>query len=319
MSKILVITPVNHIPNVASGLAAIGQVDFLDDPSARELKSVLHDYDAIFTNPNKSKIFLGPEILKKAKKLKVICTASTGTNHIDLDYANKHGIEVLCLKEERKVINKISSTAEHAFSLMLSSIRNINAAHQSVLAGKWDYCPFVGKQLNCLNIGILGFGRLGKKFAKFANAFTDQITIFDPYKKVRNKNYTQVEDLSQLANDCDVISIHVHVTEETTGMIDSHFLERVKDSVLFVNTSRGEIVDEAAMVGFLKQNPQASLATDVLRDEIRNRDSSPLFKYAKSSDQVLITPHIGGMTIHAQAIAYNHAVELLKLNLGERN
>ena len=272
MNKILVITPVSHISHVASGLAEIGQVDFLDDPSSRELKSVLQDYDVIFTNPNKSKIFLGPEILNKAKNLKVICTASTGTNHIDLDYAKKRDIEVLCLKEERKVINKISSTAEHAFSLMLSSIRNINAAHQSVLAGQWDYFPFLGKQLNCLNVGILGFGRLGKKFAKYANAFTNQITIFDPYKKVRNKNYNQVEDLYELAANCDVISIHVHVTEETTGMINNRFLNHVKDSVLFVNTSRGEIVDEVAMVDFLKKTPQASLATDVLRDEIRNRD-----------------------------------------------
>lgn len=318
MPTILVITPVKHIPKVSQALEKLGHVKFVDDPSPLDLEASLENCDAIFTNPNKSKIYLGEELLTKASNLKAICTASTGTNHIDLEYAKQKNIEVLCLKDERDVIEKISSTAEHAFSLMLSSLRNIIPANRSVLEEKWDYFPFIGKQLNCLNVGVLGFGRLGQKFAKYAQAFTEMVTVYDPYKKTNNEYCTQVHDLCELAKVSDIISLHVHVTDETTGMIDENFLKYAKEDVLIVNTSRGEIVDEIAMVKFLKANPKATLATDVLRDEIRNRKNSPLLQFAKTSDQVLITPHIGGMTVHAQSIAYNHAVHLLKTFLNNK-
>lgn len=312
MPKILVITPVKHIPKVSHALDKLGQVEFIDDPSPLDLEVSLGKCDAIFTNPNKSRVYLGEELLTKASNLKVICTASTGTNHIDLEFAKQKNIEVLCLKDERDVIEKISSTAEHAFSLMLSSLRNIIPAHKSVLEDNWDYFPFIGKQLSCLNVGVLGFGRLGQKFAKYAKAFTETVTVYDPYKKIDNECFIPVHDICELAKKCDIISLHVHVSEETTGMIGQMFLKNAKKDVLLVNTSRGEILDEIAMVKFLKANPKATLATDVLRDEIRDRTNSPLLQFAKISDQVLITPHIGGMTMHAQSIAYNHAVNLLK-------
>ena len=118
--KILVITPVRHIKGVVPSLEDIGHTTYMDDPCLEEVLKIINDFDAIFTNPNKSKIFIGKELLDAAKNLKVICTASTGTNHIDKTYAFENDIKVLSLTEERKVISRISSTAEHAFTLTMA-------------------------------------------------------------------------------------------------------------------------------------------------------------------------------------------------------
>ncbi len=136
--------------------------------------------------------------------------------------------------------------------------------------------------------------------------------VFDPYKKVVQDGLEQVADLGTLLAAADVVALHVHVTDETTKMINRRYLAQMKPDVLLVNTSRGDVVDESDLVAFLEANPQAKVATDVLADEVRNRLGSPLLRHAQRTGQVIITPHIGGMTREAQEIAYGHAAYLLK-------
>jgi len=283
----------------------------MDDPSAEEVVSVIGDYDAIFTNPNKSKVFIGKEILDAAKSLKVICTASTGTNHIDKSYVAELGIPIIALTEERDVINRISSTAELAFSLTLASLRHVVKSHKAVLEGEWNYERYIGRQMNCLTIGSIGYGRLGSMYSKYCKAFDSRVLVYDPYKKVEDQKIEQVDNLKDLLKNSDVIAIHVHVTEETIGMMDKSCFDLMKKDVVLVNTARGDMVNEVDLVEFLKANSSARVATDVLSDEIRNRMNSPLLEYALDSDQVIITPHIGGMCREAQEIAYGHAAKLL--------
>jgi len=273
--------------------------------------SVIGDYDAIFTNPNKSKVFIGKEILDAAKSLKVICTASTGTNHIDKSYVAELGIPIIALTEERDVINRISSTAELAFSLTLASLRHVVKSHKAVLEGEWNYERYIGRQMNCLTIGSIGYGRLGSMYSKYCKAFDSRVLVYDPYKKVEDQKIEQVDNLKDLLKNSDVIAIHVHVTEETIGMMDKSCFDLMKKDVVLVNTARGDMVNEVDLVEFLKANSSARVATDVLSDEIRNRMNSPLLEYALDSDQVIITPHIGGMCREAQEIAYGHAAKLL--------
>jgi lactate dehydrogenase-like 2-hydroxyacid dehydrogenase len=309
--KILVITPIKHIKDIENQLNKIGDLTCIDDPDANLLAEIIHKYDAIFTNPNKSKVYLGRDILKLALNLKVICTASTGTNHIDKNYAAERNIKILSLTEERSIINKISSTAELAFALTMSKLRNINQACESVLNNEWDYEKFIGRQMNCLTIGVIGFGRLGSMYANYCASFGSNVLVFDPFKRIDGMSYKQVTNISELLKESDVISLHIHATKANEQFIDKKCIGMMKSDVLLINTSRGDIVDEEALVESLKENPNASVATDVLADEIRNRQSSPLLQYAKISNQILITPHIGGMTREAQEIAYGHAVSLL--------
>ena len=310
--KLLVITPTRHINGVNKKLESFANVTYLDDPLIDSVLVQIENFDALFTNPNKSKVYIGKELIDAGKNLQVICTASTGTNHIDKDYAAIKGVKIISLTDERDIINQISSTAEHAFALTLSSLRNIPNSYSSVLKGHWDYEKFIGRQMDKLTIGIVGYGRLGSIYSKYCLAFESKVLVYDPYKKVSNNKVQQVHNISTLLYQSDVISIHVHVTDQTKNMINQKWFNKMKSNVLIINTSRGDIIYEPDLVEFLSKNKSAKIATDVLADEIRNRNGSPLLQLASKSNQVIITPHIGGMTIEAQEIAYNHAVRLLK-------
>ncbi len=313
IKKILSITPISHIKNVKKELKKIGKLKILNDPTKNDVLKIVSNFDAIFTNPNKSKVFLGKSIMDKAVNLKVISTASTGTNHIDLNYAKKKKIKVLSLKKEKKTTNKISSTAEHALALTLASLRNITISNKSVLDGKWDYTKFIGNQIDQLTIGIIGYGRLGKKYANYCKSLTGNVIFFDPYTKTTSKKIKKINSIYKLSSISNIISIHVHLDNKTHHMISKSFFSKLKKDVIIVNTSRGDIVDENELIKFLKKNKKAKYATDVLENEIFKKKNNKLINFAKKNqNQVLITPHIGGMTIEAQEIAYNFVAKKLR-------
>ena len=136
-------------------------------------------------------------------------------------------------------------------------------------------------------------------------------------QEVVSDRIEQVKDVNILLEGSNVISFHIHVNAETTGMVNKSWFRNMKKNVLLINTSRGEIINEDDLVDFLSKNKLSKVATDVLSDEIRNREMSALLNYAKKTEQVIITPHIGGMTKEAQEIAYNHAAKLLKQHLSK--
>ena len=109
----------------------------------------------------------------------------------------------------------------------------------------------------------------------------------------------------------DIISIHVHVTDETLGMINKDCFLKMKSNVLIVNTARGDIIVESDLIDFLVKNKYAKYATDVLANEVISKSDNSIINYSKKGNQIIITPHIAGMTCEGQAIAYNHAVQML--------
>ncbi len=303
--RLLVMTPISHINGLEKLLKKYFKLDKIENPSKNQIFKIIHNYEIIFTNPNMSKVFLSKKILQKAKKLKIICTASTGTNHIDIDFSKKRKIKILSLRSNKKIINKISSTAEHALTLIMSKIRNVFEAAVSVKKGNWDYRPFIGRQMNYLNVGIIGYGRLGKMLIKYLSPLVKKILIYEKNFKIKNlnKKISQVS-LKKLLTISDVISLHIHADKKNVNFINKKTLRLMKKNVLIVNTSRGEIINELDLVKFLKKNKDAKYSTDVLRGEVLNKFESKILKYSKSSNQVLITPHIGGMTKDAQELAY---------------
>ena len=318
---ILVITPVAHIDGLMDKLSRIGDVIYMPDPTEKEVLKKMDGVNAIFTNPNKSKVYLGHEIISSSENLKAICTASTGRVHIDLQVAENFNITVLSLTREYETIRKISSTAELAFTLMMASLRNLPEAIDSVRKGDWDYEKFIGRQLNQLNVGVIGYGRLGEIFSSYCCDFGAKVTVYDPHKTVKNISINQVNSLEELVSQSDIISLHVHVTSETQRMFGKQLLQLAKDDVTIVNTSRGEIVDEDSIVEFLKNNKRARYCTDVLSSEIKSKKESPVLLYFIKGGgyyQVIITPHIGGMTKDAQLIAYHRAADMLDAFWGEK-
>ena len=320
MSLILSITPTAHLPAVDSILESIQDYDYRSIPlcTQSQLLSYSDQLNAIFTNPNKSTFRLDASLLSKLSHLKVICTASTGLNHIDLQYCLDNEIKVISLTEERPTINKITSTAEHAFSLLMSSLRCIPSSYSSVLAGSWDYEPFIGRQLKELTVGVVGYGRLGTLFSHYCDSFGARVLVYDPYSNVPHPRISQVGDIYELFKLSDIVSLHVHFSESTKGLIDKNVLSFAKDDLVLVNTSRGGIVDEEDLLDFLSSHPRAKYATDVLADEMGSIASSPVTSQAKSDPgQFIITPHCAGMTIEGQSIAFSHAASLLKSFLNQ--
>lgn len=311
--KLLITTPVDHLDGFLNKVKKNFEiVKYFKNPSIKDvLKNIKHS-NYIFTNPNMSKFKINKEIIDAGEKLKCICTASTGTNHIDMKYANKKNIKVLSLKKYKKILEKIPSTAELAFTLMMVSLRNIIPASESVLKYKWSYLNFIGEQLKDKKIGVLGFGRLGKLFANFCLQFGAKVYFYDPFKKNSEKNIKKVFNLEKFLKMIDVLSIHIHLNENTKHFVNKKIFSHMKKDILIINTSRGEIINEDDLINFMRKNLKSKFAADVISHELGNIKKSKLIKYfKKNKKRFILTPHLGGSTYQAQKIAYFKSLESL--------
>ena len=306
--KIICITPLSD--TMMENLSSKGEVEYYPDANKDFLreKLTIESYDVIFTNPNKQNFMLDEEVLESSG-ISIICTASTGLNHIDLDYCYKKSIKVLSITRDYVILEKISSTAEHSFALMTSLIRKIPSSFDSVKEGRWDWESFIGRQMDQMTVGIVGFGRLGKMMAKYCAAFGSNVVVYDPYVEV--SGYKKVFSLESLFGISDIVSLHVHVSDETKYFIDTDILSHATKSLYLINTSRGEIVNESDVIRALEKGVLSGYATDVVEDEFGDIQNSQLV--ARSEDlNIIITPHIGGMTKEAREMAYNAAINKLK-------
>ena len=302
--RILCLTPINHLNKVYNYLNSFGRVDYLPDSPTniiRDMVSTLR-YDVIFCNPNKQNYMLDEYILKHFNG--TILTASTGLNHIDTNYCKQRGIKVLSHKNDIRFLNDLPSTAELAFGLMSSILRNIPSSFDDVKKGNWDYDSHMGHQLKDKTIGIIGYGRLGKMMTDYCYAFGMNALPYDPYKFDA--------DFELLLKMSDVISLHVHANDETKHMINKKVLGKLKNNSYIVNTSRGEIVNEHDIVEALRSGKLKGYATDVIEDEYGNRENSPILNGVKEGLNILVTPHIGGMTWEGQQKAYMWSISKLE-------
>lgn len=237
------------------------------------------------------------EIIKKIPRLKLIVSATTGLDHLDLQALRSANIEVFSLRGHADFLNTIPSTAEHTWALIGALVRNIPAANESVKREEWDRDKFRGYQLKDKRIGIVGLGRVGQKIANYASAFDMPIGYFDPY--VENKLFQKFSSIEELLKVSDIISIHVHLTDETYHLLNSTNLDYVKDGCFIINTSRGKIWDENALLDVFRSGKIKGIATDVLADELEGKKESAILKMHKKSQNIIITPHLGGATFDA--------------------
>jgi phosphoglycerate dehydrogenase-like enzyme len=313
MKNIICITPIKHIDGMYEKLKWCGNVIYEPEITKFKLKKVLSDLkvEYLLTIANKQNFILDKEVLEDSH-LKVINTCSTGLNHIDLDYCKKNKIDVWSLKEDYEVINDIPTTSELAFGLMLSLMRNISKSFHSVRDGNWDYEPFVGHQIKGKTIGVIGYGRLGKIMCRLFDGWGVDTFVYDPYVDVDVEKDFEV-DLTTLLEYSDVVFLHTHVTDETRGMVNDEFLSQMKQGSYLVNTARGELVDEDSIIKSIEQGHLKGYGTDVIRDEFGNRENSKLVEFSiNPNNNVVITPHIGGMTVEGQYKALDWTIGKFK-------
>ena len=309
--KILCITPVKHLGGVYEKLQSYGEVIYKPEVDKNELKILLDtaEVDYLFTNPNKQNFILNEEVLRDSN-IKVINTCSTGLNHIDLDYCKENKIDVWSLKEDYELINDLPSTSELAFGLMMSLLRNIPKSFHSVKDGNWDYEPYVGHQIKGKTIGVIGYGRLGKIMCDLFYGWGVKLLASDPYERITTARGVPLDELLEKS---DVVFLHTHVTDETRGMVDEEFISYMKEGSYLINTARGELVDEVAIIESIKVGHLKGYGTDVIKDEFGDIQNSKLVEFSMNpNNNVVITPHIGGMTIEGQTKAYHWAIGKFK-------
>ena len=236
------------------------------------------------------------EVLDAGPGLKVVATPTTGLDHIDLDAAEARGVRVISLRGERAFLDRIPATAEHTWALLLALARRIPWASASVIAGEWDRDRFRGRELHGKRLGILGVGRVGSQVAQLARAFGMKVGAYDPRVTEWPVGVERDSDLDSLLRASDVVSIHVPLDDSTTGMFGAAEFATMKPTAMLVNTSRGDVIDERALLDALESGAIAGAALDVVSGERSEIPACSLAAYASSHDNLLVTPHIAGAT-----------------------
>ncbi|MEK9183609.1 MAG: NAD(P)-dependent oxidoreductase, partial [Patescibacteria group bacterium] len=264
-------------------------------------EKILADIDVLVVKLN---FKITKTVINKASHLKLIATSTTGLNHIDVDYAQKKGISVLSLRGHADFLQNIYSTAEHTLALILALIRKIPWSFQSIKEGRWQRELYYGREIYGKTLGILGYGRLGKIVSLYGQNLGLKVIAHDPYvaKEEFIKNKVRRVSFKDLFKQADILSVHVLLTPDTNELVKEKDLRLMKPTSFFINTARGEIIEESALVKALKKEWIAGAAIDVMTNE--NPDGShlknnALVKYAKTHDNLLITSHIGGATFEA--------------------
>jgi D-3-phosphoglycerate dehydrogenase len=255
-----------------------------------ELVNLAHDLSAIVV---RSETKITAKILQAGSRLRVIGRAGVGIDNVDLETATRRGVIVMNAPGGNTV-----STAEHAFSLLLSVARKIPQADASVRSGNWQRKDFQGVELYNKTLGVIGMGRIGSELSRRAIAFGMRVTAYDPYLSAARARSLQVElvdELDDLLASADFISLHTPLTNETKHIVDLARIQKMKRGVRIINCARGGLIDENALAKSLQDRHVAAAALDVFEQEPLPNDS-PL----RSAPNLVLTPHLGASTAEAQ-------------------
>ena len=290
-------------------LSSLGKVTQCHGLNRQSLLADISQYNVLIVRLGN---YIDKEIIDAAVNLKVIVTATTGLNHIDVSYANKKKVDILSLRGEYDFLRNISATAEHTIALLLSLLRNIPTAASSIKNNIWDRNLYKGREIDGKTFGILGYGRIGTKVAKYAKAFGANVVAYD----LKNINGKQEEiavasSLDQLFENSDILSVHVPYNDTTHHLINKSNINKMSEASVLINTSRGEIINEMDLLNSLKECSISGAALDVLTNEhlLSPKYPNPLIEYAKQRENLIITPHIGGATYESM-----HKTEIFMAN-----
>src|SRR5262245_5867775 len=295
--RILISEPTGFSKAATEVLGQLGE-PVLVDLDRMGLLAAVRDADVLWVRLRNR---IDAEVMAAAERLKIVVTPTTGLNHIDLEEADRRGIRVLSLRGETDFLKNIRATAEHTIALMLALLRNVPAAMAHVHDGGWNRDLFKGRELHGKTIGVAGYGRLGRIVARYLQAFDTRVLAADPRIDVAAvaPGVTLVS-LPQLLREADLVTLHVSLSDETQGFFGREQFAAMKPGAWFINTSRGELVDEAALLDALQSGHLAGAALDVLgQEQSAGMSAHPLVAYARKHEHLIVTPHIGGCTVES--------------------
>jgi D-3-phosphoglycerate dehydrogenase len=267
-------------------------VTYLPKINSQELLNKIHEYDIVIV---RGRTKITKEVITKGENLKIIGRAGIGLDNIDLKSAESKGIKVFNTPE-----SSTNAVAELTMGLMIDLARGISKGDFGMKHGNWLKDELMGFELKGRTLGIIGMGRIGTQVARLAKAFGMKILVYDIIeldKEILNEVWAKVVSLDELLFSSDFVSLHVTLTDETYHMIDEEKLSKMKKGAYLINTARGPIVDEKALLNALKSGLIKGAALDVF--EVEPPISSELVKL----NNVIATPHIGAQTREAQDLA----------------
>lgn len=283
-------------------LAAVPGVEFdvKTGLSEEDLAKVMVDYDGMLI---RSAVKVTAKVLENPGKLRAIARAGVGVDNVDIPAATRSGVLVMNTPDANTI-----ATAEHSMAMLLAMCRHIPDAHEHTRAGKWERNKFMGAQLAGKTLGIVGFGRVGRAVAKRALSFDMKVIALDPFftaKTAFDGKVTLVDNLDQMLEQADFISLHAKSNEQTKGMLGKAQFEKAKPGLRLINCARGNIINEAELAEALKNGKVAGAAIDVYSKE--PPENNPLLQ----APNIVLTPHLGASTDEAQLAVSLDAVDVL--------
>lgn len=284
-------------------------IELPPESTEETLAELIADADGVMT---RGSIKITRELMEASPRLKVVGVHGIGCDHVDLPAAKELG-KVVCNTPDALTV----TVAEMAMAMTLALLRNIVSSDKAVRKDQWKrkYSDLIGIELSGKKVGIVGMGRIGAATAKRMKAFDAEISYWSRTRKPeveKEKGYRWME-LEDLCKDSDIISLHIPATPETTKIISAELINSMKDGVLIINTARGKVIDEKALIKALEGGKVRAAALDVFENEPLRTDS-PLC----SMDNVILTPHLGASNLEGmQRMSQQVAEDVLKSINGE--
>ena len=284
----------NH-PLLINQLSDLGYVNHEDFTSSKEdIETKIHDYNGIII---RNRFTLDKTFLDKATQLKFIGRVGAGLENIDCDYAKAKGIHLISAPEGNR-----NAVGEHTLGMLLSLFNKLNKADDEVRKGKWLREENRGIELDGKTVGIIGYGNMGKAFAKKLRGFEVEVVCYDIKDDVGDENCKQVS-LTEFQEKVEVVSLHTPETSLTLNMINTNFINQFKKPFWLLNTARGKSVVTKDLVEALKAKTILGAGLDVLEyekssfEDLFSTNKLPkAFRYLVESENVILSPHVAGWT-----------------------
>ena len=300
----------NH-PLLINQLNTFGFKNDEDYSSSKEqIAKKIHLYDGFII---RSRFSIDQQFLDKATNLKFIGRVGAGLENIDCAYAESKGIELIAAPEGNR-----NAVGEHCLGMLLSLFNKLNKADREVREGKWLREENRGLELDGKTIGLIGYGNMGKSFAKKLKGFDVRVLCYDIKPNVSDKNCTQVS-LKELQEQAEILSLHTPQTALTKNMINADFIQQFTNNFWLLNTARGTSVNTEDLVAALKSGKITGAGLDVLEYEkasfenLFTAENMPsAFQYLINAENVLLSPHIAGWTVESKEKLAQTIVDKIK-------
>ena len=298
LSKIKILHIDSNHPLLWEQLENAGFTNEADFTSTKEeVENKIENYHGIVI---RSRFKIDKTFIDKAKNLQFIARVGAGLESIDCEYAESKNINLIAAPE-----GNCNAVGEHALGMILSLFNKLNNADKEVKSGQWNRESNRGTELDGKTVGIIGYGNMGKSFAKKLRGFDVEVLCYDILPNVDDENAKQVS-LQELQQKADVLSLHIPWTPETDKMVNSNFINQFAKPFWLINTARGKSVVTADLVVALQSGKILGAGLDVLEYEklsfetLFEGDKPEAFEYLLQANNVLLTPHIAGWTIESK-------------------